>query len=399
MENGSRLPRGSARRQGGRDPGNPPPAPGGQAGWTGGCTLREAMTATWIGLRSRPLYAALFAGPRRSSRASMHGDGLASKKRGDAIGPSAPLLATLAQTHTGERVPLDSTRPRRSAVRFAPGRSRDRLDARARPAPPGSPSHDGDRPRVRRRGAAAHRARERFPQSEAQRDAPQERPPRRLAQPALALGHAVDFRVVVRADGGETAIDPRVLVRARFARRAGTAGSGSIPRKTIGSCTPTTWGRTVTGPKGQCLRPMWSPTADALRARARERRDARGRRCRRDRSRARRASRSEGAPSGTSRATHCQRTEAPLLLLRCRRCTIFRIDVEDVHARRSRPAPVLDRNVEGADLEPRIAPARHLLAWGITSIRISTPWPPGAAQGRLFPRARVMSAAMASHCA
>ncbi len=54
----------------------------------------------------------LFAGVLAREPRVVHSDGLASRKDADdARPPSASLLATLAQTHTGEHVPLDRTSP------------------------------------------------------------------------------------------------------------------------------------------------------------------------------------------------------------------------------------------------------------------------------------------------
>jgi uncharacterized protein YcbK (DUF882 family) len=54
----------------------------------------------------------LFAGVLAREPRPVHSDGLASRKdTEDARAPSAPLVATLAQTHTGERVPLDRAFP------------------------------------------------------------------------------------------------------------------------------------------------------------------------------------------------------------------------------------------------------------------------------------------------
>ncbi len=169
------------------------------------------MTATWVGVALAATAAALFAGATAREPRVVHGDGLASKKAGDAIPANAPpLLATLAQTHTGERVPLDSTRPDDA-----------RFDALLADRVTGSTLALDPRLLGLLRTMASDRA---FADAG---------PPRielvsGFRSPKLnemlrkkghhvashsqhSLGHAVDFRVVVRGDGGETAIDPRVL--------------------------------------------------------------------------------------------------------------------------------------------------------------------------------------------
>jgi len=73
-----------------------------------------AMTGrSWGGVALALACAALFAGATAEEPRSLHSDGLASKKpsNADDVEPSPPLLATLAQTHTGERVPLDEEHP------------------------------------------------------------------------------------------------------------------------------------------------------------------------------------------------------------------------------------------------------------------------------------------------
>jgi uncharacterized protein YcbK (DUF882 family) len=72
--------------------------------------VRNGFAAVIVGLAS----AALFAVPLGREARPGHTSGLAHRKsEGDpaAIGPPAPLLATLVQTHTDERVPLDFDSP------------------------------------------------------------------------------------------------------------------------------------------------------------------------------------------------------------------------------------------------------------------------------------------------
>ena len=150
-----------------------------------------------------------------------HGDGLASKKGLRVEGEPAPLLATLAQTHTGDRAILDANAPNGSRFDALLGdhvaRSEHAIDPRLlallRALAPlyGDP---GNAPRIEI--VSGYRT-------------PKLNEMRRKKGHHVALhsehslGHAVDFRIV---RSGETrGVDPRELERA--IRASGWAGVAS----------------------------------------------------------------------------------------------------------------------------------------------------------------------------
>ena len=145
---------------------------------------------------------------------------------------ACPLLATLAQVHTGERLALDAWSPTPGALRRAPRRPR-------RPASTTRSTSISSACCAAGRAAPgrAHRARERLPQPEAQRDAAQEGPPRRLAQPALARPR---LRLPHRpARRRSVALDPRVVEEEIREPRLERRRRRVPDARTTGSSTPT----------------------------------------------------------------------------------------------------------------------------------------------------------------
>jgi uncharacterized protein YcbK (DUF882 family) len=179
------------------------------------CTLRNVTTTAWMGIALAALCAALFADATSQEPRVLHGDGLASKKASDdeTLPSPPPLLATLAQTHTGERVPLDESRP--DEARFD-ALLADRvtgstlaLDPRLldllRTMATNPAFADAGLPRIELvSGFRSPKLNEML----------RKKGHHVASHSQHSLGHAVDFRVVVQGDGGETAIDPRVLEQA-----------------------------------------------------------------------------------------------------------------------------------------------------------------------------------------
>jgi uncharacterized protein YcbK (DUF882 family) len=166
-----------------------------------------------MGIALAALCAALFAGATSREPRVPHTDGLASKKGGDDDrSQTAPLLATLAQTHTGERVPLDLTRPDQgrfdSLLADRVTGSTQALDPRLlallRTMATESAFADAGPPRIELvSGFRSPKLNEML----------RKKGHHVASHSQHSLGHAVDFRVVVQSDEGETAIDPRELER------------------------------------------------------------------------------------------------------------------------------------------------------------------------------------------
>jgi uncharacterized protein YcbK (DUF882 family) len=175
-----------------------------------------AMTGrSWGGVALALACAALFAGATAEEPRSLHSDGLASKKpsNADDVEPSPPLLATLAQTHTGERVPLDEEHPPQdrfdalladrvtgSTVALDP-----RLLALLRTLATENEFADAGPPRIELvSGFRSPKLNEML----------RKKGHHVASHSQHSLGHAVDFRLVVATDAGQTAIDPREIERA-----------------------------------------------------------------------------------------------------------------------------------------------------------------------------------------
>ena len=151
-----------------------------------------------------------------------HGDGLASRKGSPAAFAPAPLLATLAQTHTGDRALLDADAP--SASRFDAllvdhvARSEHAIDPRLlallRALVPlyGEP---GDAPRIEIVSGF------RTPKLNEMR---RKKGHHVALHSEHSLGHAVDFRIV--RSGEARGVDPRELERA--IRATGWAGGVGV---------------------------------------------------------------------------------------------------------------------------------------------------------------------------
>jgi uncharacterized protein YcbK (DUF882 family) len=173
--------------------------------------------------------AAVVATPSGVDATVSRGSGLAVKKAEAASTfdnrDAAPLLATLVQTHTDERVLLDEASP--SADRFATLLS-DRVTGEAHAFDPklldllrALAKKHGDKGPVRIELVSGYRS--------AKLNEMMRKKGRHVASHSQhSLGHAVDFRIVVPGD--ESALDPRVLER-EIRELGWTGGVGTYPSK------------------------------------------------------------------------------------------------------------------------------------------------------------------------
>ena len=168
----------------------------------GSLSLRAKVASMMVAAASA---STLAADPALPEARVAHGEGRATKKGPAArrAGRSAPPRDARAGAH-GRAGRARSALALPGALRRARRRPGHGRQAPARRAPPLAPA----RPR-RRASRIAHRARERLPEPQAQRDAAQEGAPRRLAQPALARPR---LRLPHRpARARSWPIDPRVV--------------------------------------------------------------------------------------------------------------------------------------------------------------------------------------------
>jgi uncharacterized protein YcbK (DUF882 family) len=149
--------------------------------------------------------AALVASPSGVDATVSHSNGLANRKGPAIAAEDTPLLGTLVQTHTDERVPLDDRSP--TGERFA-ALLQDRITGEA---------HDFD-PRLIEllRALARRHPGARFELVSGYRSPKLNEMMRKKGHHVAShsqhsLGHAVDFRVVI--DPESRGIDPRILER------------------------------------------------------------------------------------------------------------------------------------------------------------------------------------------
>lgn len=173
--------------------------------------------------------AAVVATPSGVDATVSRGSGLAVKKAESAQTldnrDAPPLLATLVQTHTDERVLLDETSP--SGDRFATLLA-DRVTGEAHDFDPkllgllrALAKKHGDKGPVRIELVSGYRS--------AKLNEMMRKKGRHVASHSQhSLGHAVDFRIVVPGD--EKAIDPRVLER-EIRDLGWVGGVGTYPSK------------------------------------------------------------------------------------------------------------------------------------------------------------------------
>lgn len=173
--------------------------------------------------------AAVVATPSGVDATVSRGSGLAVKKQTldnrDAPPLSSPLLATLVQTHTDERVLLDETSP--TPDRFATLLS-DRVTGEAHDFDPklldllrDLAKKHGDKGPVRIELVSGYRS--------AKLNEMMRKKGRHVASHSQhSLGHAVDFRIVVPGD--EKAIAPQIIER-EIRELGWTGGVGTYPSK------------------------------------------------------------------------------------------------------------------------------------------------------------------------
>ena len=159
----------------------------------------------------------LFASDVSGEPRALHASGLARKKGAgdDAPRPPPPLLATLVQTHTDERVPLDAASP-------APARFDALLADRVTGSTQALDPRLLDLLRTMAELSALCAGARGLPtielvsgfRSPKLNEMMRKKGHHVASHSQHSLGHAVDFRVVVTRDGDAVALDPRVLERA-----------------------------------------------------------------------------------------------------------------------------------------------------------------------------------------